>query len=219
MSRQTHCWPRSNNINIFHKDTYKNKDGHSLHMFLIVLYIKSLSRWKIAPISWIYLWLAMETYSQMCATKTLGKSSSLFKSLNRIRECTEQEGAPFLKPLVLVSMHIWCCVHIVETCWHICKQASFKEITQWKKKIIALNGRGVHYLSWHSFSSPSGFSGLFEQTSAQLWGRIGPGFNCMNWPRATQLKCFKCLCLSLKHRDSCGWWHKHTPLTEECGDG
>lgn len=36
MSSQTHSWPRNNNINIFKKDTYKYKGGHSLHKFLIV---------------------------------------------------------------------------------------------------------------------------------------------------------------------------------------
>lgn len=35
--------------------------------------------------------------------------------------------------------------------------------------------------------------------------QIGPiVFNCMHWRVAAQLKCFKCLCLSLKHRGS---WH------------
>lgn len=173
MSSQTHSWPR-NNINIFQKDTYKYKGGHSLHKCLILpVHIKSWSRWNIAPISWIYLWLAMEAYSQMYATTLLGKLSPLFKSLHRIRECTDQEGAPFIRPLVLVSMHIWCCVHLVETCWHWCIQASFKEIQQqWKKKensCIERKGCSLYVLAELRFSFRFVWTNsitLFELTSA-----------------------------------------------------
>lgn len=49
---------------------------------------------------------------------------------------------------------------------------------------------------------------LFHLTLPRRKGmqmQIGPiVFNCMHWWVAAQLKCFKCLCLGLKHRGS---WH------------
>lgn len=78
----------------------------------------------------------------------LSRHSPLFKSLHGMWESLGQEAPrgrttpPSSGPPPLVWMHIWCCVHLVEICWHTIIQAFFKEnkTTKIENKTVALNG-------------------------------------------------------------------------------
>lgn len=152
MSTQTYSWPRNNNIKIFQKDTLTNiREGIAYRSFYSSLIIKSLSRWNIAPISWIYLWVAMEAFSQRtCMLPSNGASPCHCSSVYTGSGCTEQA------PCSCVSAYLVLCPPCGDLLAYMHTSFIQRNKTTMKNKTVALNGRGVHYLSWHSFSSPSG---------------------------------------------------------------